>query len=149
MKSSVVILLIITASALILFEGCATVFKGYEDDVLLMNAPKGLRIFTKDSVELPVQIVLGKGAQTKKAITQGISYLYDSIVVVETRTINLRSNTDHMLILKYQDKEKRLRVFPKISPSWFILDILTGGFFIDAYTGNWNYFDEINASFSE
>ncbi len=149
MKSTIAILFIITASALILFEGCATVFKGYEDDVLLMDAPKGLRVFTKDSIELPVQIVLEKGTQTKKAITQGNSYSYDSIVVVETRKINLRSNTNHMLILKYQDKEKRLRVFPKISMSWFILDILTGGFLIDAYTGNWNSFDDINASFNE
>ena len=149
MKSTNVILLIIVASALILFEGCATVFKGYYDEVLLNNAPKGLRVFAKDSVELPVKIVLSKGTITKKAITQGMVYVYDSIVVVENRTINLRSNTDYMLILKYQDKEKRLRVFPKISTSWFVLDLLTCAFPIDVYTGNWNSFDDIDASFQE
>jgi hypothetical protein len=149
MKSTIVVLLIIIASALILFEGCATVFKGYEDEVILTKAPKGLRVFTKDSVEIPVQTVLGKGAQAKKTIIMGLVTLYDSTVVVETRKINLRSNTDHVLILKYQDKEKRLRVYPKISTSWFILDLLTGGFFVDAYTGNWNCFDNIYATFNE
>jgi hypothetical protein len=33
--------------------------------------------------------------------------------------------------------------------SWFILDLITGTFFVDAYAGNWNFFDDIDASFSE
>jgi hypothetical protein len=149
MKSTMVVLFIIIASALILCEGCATIFKGYEDDVILNNAPKGIRVFTKDSVEIPVQTVLGKGTERKKGNMQGMVMLYDSTIVVETRMINLRSNSDHVLILKYQDKEKRLHVYPKISTSWFILDLLTGGFFVDVYTGNWNCFDQIAASFKE
>lgn len=40
-------------------------------------------------------------------------------------------------------------VYPTIGTSWFILDLITGTFFVDAYAGNWNFFDDIDASFSE
>jgi hypothetical protein len=149
MKSKFVV--IISAFILITLEGCATVFKGYEDDVTLYNASRGLRVFTKDSVEIPLQTtIFNEHRELKEVQSNGIVHYYDTLVVVgEINKVNLRSNTDHLLILKYQDKEKRVHIYPKISTSWFILDLFTGGFLVDAYTGNWNSFDDVDASFSK
>jgi hypothetical protein len=133
----------------LMFTGCATVFKGYEDSVILYNAPTKIRVFTKDSIEIPVHTTYIKGLKPKQqVVAPGIISKYDtSVVVGEVKNINLRSNTDHLLILRYEGQEKRIYVYPKISTSWFIFDLLTLGFGVDAYTGNWNCFEDIDASF--
>ena len=65
------------------------------------------------------------------------------------KTISLRKNKEHVLVLKSGDREKRIMVYPKIGAGWLVVDLITGIFpiFVDAYTGNWNYFEEINAGF--
>jgi hypothetical protein len=117
--------------------GCATIFKGYEDSVRIKNAPEGLQVFTKDSIEIPV-------------ITKEISVKSDREAVyypIKVKEISLRSNTDHVLVLKHQGKEKRIHIYPHIETGWFILGCLTLTGWVDAYTGNWNYFNEIDANY--
>jgi hypothetical protein len=154
MKSWVAAVLLV-GPFLMLIGGCATVFKGYEDTVTLHHPPKGLRVFTKDGLELTTKTTSVHEKQQAKMTYPGSTpgsgeYLIGDTLVVDTiMKIGLRSNTEYLLVLKYQDKEKRVYVYPKIGTSWFILDLITGTFFVDAYTGNWNFFDDIDASFSE
>lgn len=122
-----------------LFNGCATVLSGYEDRVDLINAPKDIKVYSKDGVEIPVssRTVRQYSEESKKFENK------------EIKTINLRTNKDHILLLKSKNTEKLIEAYPKIVGSWLILDFITGIFpvFIDAYTGSWNYFPPINAEF--
>ena len=112
--------------------------KVYEDDVTLFRLPKDTKIYTQDSVEIPI---LSETKITKWVLPgQGV---FDSIKVVR-RYILLRSNMDHVLNFKYEDQEKRVHLYPRLSAGWFILDCLTGTFFVDLYTGNWNHFKSID-----
>ena len=141
MKVNIVILIIFFL-LLPFIIGCATIMRGYEDEVRVQNAPIGLRIFTKDSVEIPVL------KRTIKVVKQtGFTDKYEN---KEVQEIHLRKNVDQVLILKFQGKEKRLYAYPKINTGWFILDaILVLPLGVDAYTGNWNSFDDIDGSFQE
>ncbi|MGD9489251.1 MAG: hypothetical protein AB7W47_14635 [Calditrichaceae bacterium] len=59
--------------------------------------------------------------------------------------INLRSNADHILTLKYNDQEKTIMMHRKIGFFWGITDFISGVYpmFIDAYTGAWCHYDPI------
>ena len=140
MKVNIVILI---GSLLLLpfIIGCATIMRGYEDEVRVQNAPIGLRIFTKDSVEIPAI------KRTIKVKQTGFTDKYEN---KEVQEIHLRKNLAQVLVLKYQGKEKRVYVYPKINTGWFILDaLLVLPLGVDAYTGNWNSFDDIDGSFQE
>ena len=123
-------------TVLILFSvissGCATMLKGYEDDVRLISASDSLQIFTKDGDEVPIV--------TNHIIKGNNEYF--------VREISLRSNQSHTLILKTGGKEKKITIYPKLGFGWVFLDIICGGFpsFYDAYTGDWNKFSSIDAS---
>ena len=79
--------------SMIFFNGCATVFKGYFDDVQLTQVPNGAKIYTKEGIELPI---------TKTEKIKPVTYYspergqYDSLSDKSTYTISLRSNTDHI-----------------------------------------------------
>ena len=119
--------------------GCATVFKGYEDRVDLLDAPDNIKVYSKDGIELPVSSrdVRTYSEEEKKFVMQKV------------KTISLRTNKEHVLLLKSGDKEKRVEVYPKLGAAWLILDIITGGFpaVIDMHTGNWNHFSPIQTDF--
>jgi len=83
-------------------------------------------------------------------VTKDISALKDMLISIQFKGISLRSNTDYLLILISNNQEKRVYIYPKIEPRWLIQDLLTAiGFCIDAYAGNWNYFEDIDASSSK
>jgi len=123
----------------ICLTGCATVFKGYEDSVDLLNAPEDIQVYSKEGIELPVS--------SRKA--RAYSEEEKKFVTVQIKTISLRSDKEHVLLLKSGDKEKRVEVYPRLGGAWLILDILTGGFpaIIDMHTGNWNHFKPIPTDF--
>jgi len=123
----------------ILFNGCATVLKGYEDRVDLVNAPDGMKVFTQDGVELEVK---DRHQRAYSAIQK--KYIDTCFVKV----IYLRSNKDHVLKLKYQGKEQLVERFGHISAGYFLADVLlVFPVFVDIYTGNWNHFDPIYVNF--
>ncbi len=115
-------------------SGCATVLKGYEDTIPIMNPTDSLRIFTADGESIPVTITK-KRYQTKDGIVFG-------------REIRLRSDREHTLIIRSPYGEKKVTVYPKLWFGWVALDLLCGGLpsFYDAYTGCWNTFDDIDAA---
>jgi hypothetical protein len=138
-----IIILIISLLFLPFIIGCATILKGYEDEVIIHNAPEGLKVYTKDSIEIPITKVIKR--VTNKDMQKDRSDIYKDIEVQE---ISLRSNMDQVLILKHEGKEKRIYIYPKINTGWFILDaLLVFPLGIDIYTGNWNSFDDIEGSF--
>jgi hypothetical protein len=123
----------------LLINSCATLLSGYEDTIDLKNAPEDIRVYEKDGVELTI---------SESRDTQ-FSYETRKYEPLFIKTISLRKNKEHTLVLKSGDAEKLITVYPKVGAGWLILDMVTGLFpvFIDAYTGNWHYFDDINASF--
>ena len=98
------------------FSGCATIFSGYEDRVDLVNAPNNIKVYSKDGVELP----------TSSRTVKEYSNESHSFEVKEVKSINLRTNKEHVLRLKAGDKEKLVEVYPKLSACWFIFDLITG-----------------------
>jgi hypothetical protein len=119
---------------------CATLLKGYEDTITLKNAPDSIRVVTHDGIEIKVgtenHFVLPPKGGT-------------SLIFKETKVISLRNNKDYILKLKYQDKEKIIAIYPKIGFGWAFLDFICGIIpsFYDAYTGSWNRFPDVDASF--
>lgn len=124
---------------LILLNGCATVFSRYEDTIDLKNAPEDIRVYDTNGVEMPV-------SERRDIHYSNDKRKYEPALI---KTISLRKNKEHVLVLKSGDREKRIMVYPKIGAGWLVVDLITGIFpiFVDAYTGNWNYFEEINAGF--
>lgn len=127
-------------------SGCATVFKGYEDSVQLIGAPDGLRVMTGEGVQLPIEDVKTGRIEVLRDEQGNIKAVHHG---EEEKRIRLRSNREHTLTLKHKEVEKIVTVYPKIGVGWAILDILFGGLppFFDIYTGNWNHFDDIDATF--
>ncbi|HEX9657941.1 MAG TPA: hypothetical protein VGB89_13620 [Bacteroidota bacterium] len=124
-------------------QGCATVFKGYYDTVDLRNAPDDLRITTAGGLEVPISRI-SKTYSVNNRRGDFTGRVIDTTYV----RISLRSNEDHILVLSSGGKEKRVQTFRKIGGGWIILNVLSGGvpLVIDAITGNWNFFDPIDAS---
>ena len=124
---------------LILLNGCATVFSRYEDTIDLKNAPEDIRVYDTNGVEMSV-------SERRDIQYSNDTRKYEPALI---KTISLRKNKEHVLVLKSGDREKRIMVYPKIGAGWLVVDLITGIFpiFVDAYTGNWNYFEEINAGF--
>ena len=126
-----------------LISSCATILKGYNDKVSIINPPEDLKIQTNDGINIP--------------------YLCDSTIVIVLRGINkgkverhvtkskyyyihLRSNQQHTLRFKAPNYEKTITVYPKMGAGWLILDTITGiiPIFFDMYTGCFNHFDDIH-----
>lgn len=126
---------------LILFNGCATLFSSYEYSVDLKNAPENIKVYDINNVEIPI-------SHRRDVYLSYETRKYEPLII---KTISLRKNKEHTLILKSEDKEQRVTVYPKIGAGWLIVDVVTGLFpvFIDAYTGNWHYFDNINVVFEK
>lgn len=135
---------VIVFSSLVL-NSCATILKGYEDKVHLKNASKEFSVYDLDGFEIPV---------VTETVNVPIKSQAGELIVQTDRFVNnyyicLRSNQPHTLLLKYNDKEKLVKVYPKVGFWWGVLDFFCGGlpWFVDAYTGAWNHFDDIDAGF--
>lgn len=139
MKYSAVITLTVLIFSLFSFN-CATIIKGYEDTVVLKNAPDSLQIITNDGVEIKVTTTYEYVFPSKA----GDSMLYTGI-----KRISLRSNKEHTLHFRYHGRERIVTVYPKIGLGWAFLDIICLGIpvIFDMYTGNWNRFLDIDAAF--
>ncbi len=113
----------------VFFSGCATIIKEYEDSVRIVNAPDSLRVFDNNGNE----------------ITINRSFIVHRDGDYSLAEIKLRSNQNHTLNFKNQNKEKIITIYPKLGFGWVLLDLLCGGIptLYDAYTGNWNKFSDI------
>ena len=115
--------------------GCASIFEGYMSDVEIKNAPDSLKVYSSDGVEIRSNFKIIGTVSHNQWVDKTDS---------TTQIIQLRSNSDHLLILKNGSVEHRYMAYAKVNPWWFILDsfgILPVVY--DAVTGNWNYFNDI------
>jgi hypothetical protein len=82
---------IFAALCLVTLSGCATVFSGYESEVLIHNCPDSLRIFTTDGIELPKSYT-----QTKFVAIPLPNHMLRSHEVVDSAycSVQVRSNRD-------------------------------------------------------
>jgi hypothetical protein len=134
----------ILVSVIIVFSlfsvNCATMLKGYEDTVILTNAPDSIRVFTHDGIEIPVVDKIIRVQESKSSVNS---------IEATAKTIRLRSNKEYILHLKFEDKEKVITIYPKIGFGWALLDFICGIIpsFYDAYTGSWNRFPNVDAQF--
>ncbi len=121
------------------FTGCATIIKGYEDRVDLINAPDSIKVYTQAGIEIPVL------SRTEREFSDESKTFYDK----EIKSIKLRANKEHLLMLPVNDKRTMIELYPRIGSGWFILNCFAGllPMFIDAYTGSWNHFPPIIINF--
>ncbi|MGD9899645.1 MAG: hypothetical protein AB7T22_11035 [Calditrichaceae bacterium] len=103
---------------------CATMMKGYFDKVEIKNAPADLVIVDQNNIKIKTYADHSDTSKVK---------------------INLRSNSDHILTLKYKNQEKTIMMHRKIGFFWGFVDFISGVYpmFIDAYTGAWCHYDPI------
>lgn len=114
--------------------GCATVLQGYDVAVPLRNAPDSVRVFTEEGMELPLEgkLIMGRNG------------------IVLAPEVRLRTAQDHTLLLRSGGTEKRVRLYRHLDIRWAAVDLLFFAVpsFYDAYTGCWNTFPDIDASFA-
>ncbi len=141
-------LVIILLGSSFLFTSCATILKGYEDEVAIVydsNEPievyetngERIDISWKDSVTVVItdriDVESNKVTEFTKQKTLYRSYIY------------LRSNEKHFLLLKTADGEQKISLYPKVGLGWVFFDVIFGGIplVIDLYNGNLNHYDYI------
>ena len=121
---------------IIILNSCATVFKGYEDEVNIIGASSDLEVVTDDGFVLKAKEHMGvfpvEGSRGNK-------------VRVTVHTVNVPLDRNYILHLKDGNREYNVRMTRKLSYGWFILDF---AFFVfpavyDAMTGAWYYYDDI------
>ena len=125
---------------LFLATGCATMIVGYDNTVVVHGLPGDATVTDEHGMNVPVTTT------TNVRRIWNTVYNYTDSVYVVRRSIELRSNAEHIITIRTAGKEQRVHLFPKLSAGWFVLDLLTGTFFVDWYTGNWNHFDDIDYS---
>ncbi len=127
---------------LFLISSCATILKGYNDNVSIINPPEDLKIQTTDGINIPISNDSTIQSIRIRGTVQSFSRGYDRFVV---KYIHLRSNQPHTLRFKSSNYEKTIVVYPKMGGGWLILDTITGiiPIFFDMYTGCFNHFDDI------
>jgi len=123
-------------------SGCATIFTGYESEVAIRNLPDSVQVFTEEGIELPSSY--SRNVRRANRISPS-EVDYTTVVDSTYRSIHLRSNRDYVLVFKSPHSVYRYAAYAKLSGWWFALDLVCGGIpcFIDAITGNWNYYDAI------
>ena len=137
-----IFMIVIALGMLLSASGCATVFVGYENTVLVANLPPDAKIYDSNGEELAVRNLQQKKKMT--VIVKNVLNEVDTTVNTELKYVELRSNEDHLLTIRTAEGERKIRRYPKLSAGWFALGVVTGTFFVDWYTGNWNHFDNID-----
>ena len=120
----------------ILCVSCATVFKGYEDNVTIFGASENLKIKTQDGIELKVEKV--NEYYSPPAKKGGL--------VIEAHMMKIPNNKDYILSITDDGQNYKIYLNRKLGFGWFALDVIL--FVIpaiyDGIAGTWYYFDDID-----
>lgn len=130
-----IIMLIAAIFMAFILSSCATVFKGYDDEVTIYGTSTNIKVSTQDNIEL-------------KTVSKSESYSppdsrYDKVVDVVKVKVPLDKN--YFLNITDGDKNFVVQLNRKLGFWWFALDILLGGLpaVYDAITGAWYYYDDV------
>jgi hypothetical protein len=132
----------------VLLSGCATVFKGYMSEVeITTHFSDSLHVYLKEGAEVTTSYKIQRVTEVDSGFPMARSAVKHTVDKIDstTKIIQLRSNRDQSIVLKGKDSEQQYMAYAKLGAGWFILDLVCGGvpIIVDAITGNWNYFDNI------
>jgi hypothetical protein len=143
MSNKIIQTLLVSLFALLIFNGCATILKGYEESVDLVNAPADLRVYTKDGAEILIDSL-----KIQEWVWNQEKRQSDFVTSETFRSIKLRTDRDYVLVLKHGDKEKIVETYRTLDAGWAILDFLfVVPWIVDAYTECWYGFRPIVIDF--
>ena len=131
-----------------ILSGCATVFKGYLSDVEISTPyPDSLHVYLKEGVQVSASYKILRVSEVDTAYPMAripVMHWVDRLDP-KKEIIQLRSNKDQTLLIKSKTSQQKYVAYAKLGAGWFILDLICGGvpIIVDAVTGNWNYFDDI------
>jgi hypothetical protein len=143
MKSGLFAFLILTC--IFAFSGCATIMKGYESKVYIKTDLKLKKVSDQNNQILNFNTIHKKKYE-KRLNPETNKNEVTSKIVGTKYELKLKSGKEHYLILETENGKKTVYLYPKISFGWAFVDIITGILpgIIDAYTGNWTHFDDID-----
>ena len=128
-------IILLSVFSLFFFQGCATVFKGYNSTIKITNYSDSLKVkscngLNFELVEKEGRVIVANKFQTQK--------FYE---------IELPTNIDHCIKFTGKGKQKTVFLRRKLGIGWFLLDVI----FVlpaiyDGITGNWYYYDDVDLS---
>lgn len=128
----------------ILLTGCATLIKGYYDEVTVHNYREGMTITNQYGEPIPLH---------NKISTNAVANPY-AVAQKNVDTIHvgkfmlLATSEDHVLKINDNGREKIVTARRRVGIGWLLLDTVLGVYpmVIDAYTGCWHKFDPVDVS---
>jgi hypothetical protein len=129
-----------------LFTGCATVMKGYYDEVPVLNYSEGVMITNQYGARIPV--VPKHIVKTNRSANPYDTAAEKTDTVGRDYVIYLDSSERQILTVNTPQKSKIIIPQRKIGIGWLVLDtVLLYPLIIDAYTGAWHQFEKVDAAF--
>lgn len=122
---------------MIFLISCATVFKGYEDEVKIYGGSNKLEVYTDDGFSLLPKYNKGLFPESKQT---------DYFIDPSFMTIEVPLDRNYILHIKDGSNEYDVRLNRKLGFGWFIMDVFL---FVlpaiyDGITGAWYYYDDID-----
>ncbi|MBI5726443.1 MAG: hypothetical protein HY965_01215 [Ignavibacteriales bacterium] len=134
MRKTLLLLLFTTFFTSLLLTGCATILRGYTQEIDVLNVQSGTKITTADNVDVPLLPKYERryNRETKKYEDSPISHY-----------IILHRAQRQVLTISANGRQKQIELYPYLSGGYVAVDILLGFIpaFIDSQTGCWNYYD--------
>lgn len=134
MNKTVITLLSVVFFTTLLFTGCATILRGYTQEIDVLNVQPGTKITTADDIDVPLWARPSRkfNSQTKRFEDAGMQYY-----------IILHRGGKQVLTVTADGKKKKVELYPYLSGGYVAVDILFVLIpaFIDSQTGCWNYYD--------
>jgi hypothetical protein len=122
--------------------GCATLIKGYYDEVPVLNYHEGMTITNHYGERIVVhdKIRTNAVANPYAAAQKNV----DTLIV--GKIIMLATSENHVLKINDGVKEKTVTARRQVGLGWLFLDTVLGVYpmIVDAYTGCWHKFEHID-----
>lgn len=123
-----------TLVSVFLLTGCATILRGYEQKVDVLNRTPDTKIYTTDNIEVPIQAKLNYrlNKEEKRYVVADTTYY-----------IVLHQAHRQILTVSANGRQKNVEMYPYLSGGYLIADIIFGVIpaFVDSETGCWYHFD--------
>jgi len=122
--------------------GCATVFKGYYDEVSVVDYREGVTI-TNHNGE---RIIVHNKIKTNAVANPYIAAVKKVDTVSVGTVIYLDTSENQVLTISDGEREKIVTAHRRLGMGWLLLDTVLGVYplIIDAYTGCWFRYDPVD-----
>jgi hypothetical protein len=122
--------------------GCATVFKGYYDEVSVIDYQEGITITNHHGERIIVHDKIKSNAVANPYIAA--MEKTDSVSI--GKVIYLDTSENHVLTIRNGEREKIVTARRRLGIGWLLLDTVLGVYplVIDSYTGCWFRYDPVD-----